>query len=119
VQKVIEVVDTKIFEQKLQMAETILPFVLSLLTTQKAVSRFLEKTPLTIANMVRDERLKEGIHYIKEGKKTVFIAEAIVQYKIKFLTLKLQPSTKPINSIYNLLVILFAVIVLMMIGTVK
>ena len=81
-QKVIEVVDTKIFEQKLQMAETILPFVLSLLTTQKAVSRFLEKTPLTIANMVRDERLKEGIHYIKEGKKTVFIAEAIVQYKI-------------------------------------
>jgi hypothetical protein len=87
--KVIEVVDTEIFQQKLQMADAILPFVLSLLTTQKAVSNFLEKSSLTIANMVKDKRLKEGVHYIKEGGSIVFIPLAIIDYKLN------PPSFKP------------------------
>ena len=80
--KVIEVVDTSIFKEKIQMAEAILPFVLSLLTTQKSVSRFLEKTPLTISNMVKDNRLEEGVHYVKEDDKIVFIPSAIIDYKM-------------------------------------
>ena len=87
--KVIEVVDTKIFKEKLQIADAVLPFVLSLLTTQKAVSKFLEKSSLTIANMVKDERLKEGVHYTKDSGSVVFIPLAIIDYKVN------PPMTKP------------------------
>jgi len=80
--KVIEVVDTEIFKKKLQMAEAIMPFVLSLLTTQKNVGKFLEKSSLTIANMVKDERLKEGVHYTKNGNSVVFIPLAIIDFKM-------------------------------------
>ena len=92
--EVIKVVDTKIFERKLQMAETILPFVYSLLITKKAVAKFLGKTTLTISNMVKDKRLEEGVHYSNEDGKIVFIPSAIIEYKMN------PPDRKPKHKTY-------------------
>lgn len=78
----VQVVDTKIFEKKLQKADAVLPFVLSLLTTKKAIANFLEVTPLTVSNMIKDGRLKESEHYYKDESSIVFIANAIIEYKI-------------------------------------
>lgn len=80
--KVIEVVDTQIFKEKLMVADAVLPYVLSTLITQKAISKFLGVTPLTVANMIKDGRLKEGEHYFKDGNTTVFLPNAIIDYKI-------------------------------------
>jgi len=39
-------------------------------------------TELTVANMIKDGRLKEGEHYLKDGKSISFVPDEIIRYKM-------------------------------------
>lgn len=100
--KIIQVVDTSIFEEKLKMAEAVMPYVLSSLTTQKEVAKFLGKSSQTIATMVKDGVLTQGIHYIMEDTKRVWLPEGIIEFKLnppkkQVVKKKYQPSAEAVS----------------------
>ena len=95
-QKVIEVVDTTIFKEKLEMAEAILPYVVSTLKTKKAIANFLGYSIATIDNMIADGRLKEGTHFVHEDNRLRFVPIEIIKWKMNPIQKQhLKPKYKP------------------------
>ena len=80
--EVIKVVDTKIFEEKLLMAEAVLPFAMDFLRFKKDVAKFFNVHPNTITNWIDDGVLKENVHYVQEEGKLTFVPLALIKYKI-------------------------------------
>ena len=71
--------DELIAEQKrlLDMVELFLPN----LETEKGVIHFLEITKSTFNKYISEGIFIEGLHFVKAGKKRVFIPEAIIKLK--------------------------------------
>lgn len=74
-----EKLDTLIQKQNelLNLIEIFLPD----LTTENGVIHFLEITKNTFNNYLKNDIFKEGKHYIKKGKKKVFISHEIIKLK--------------------------------------
>lgn len=55
------------------------------LTTRKNVKKYLEISESTLVNMMKDGRLKQGKHFIKDFKnnrfKIIFVESAIKEFK--------------------------------------
>jgi P2-related tail formation protein len=79
--KTIEVVDTSIFKEKLQIAEVAIPLAELFLTNKKAVAKFFKVHVNTITNWIENNVFQEGVHYLKEEEKLVFIPLALLQHK--------------------------------------
>jgi hypothetical protein len=80
--KVIEVVDTQIFKEKLQMAEAIIPFAMNFLNSKKNVAKLFGVHINTITNWIENNTLKEGIHYLVEEGNIKFVPLALLRHKI-------------------------------------
>ena len=81
--KVIEVVDTRIFKEKLEMADIILPFASIFLSKKKYIAQFLGVSSITVGNMVKDGRFRENEQYTVDEKGNIsFIPLGIIRYKI-------------------------------------
>lgn len=51
-------------------------------STKTDVAKFLGVTPRTVTNMILDNRLKEGIHYLKQDfDKITFVESSILSLK--------------------------------------
>ena len=74
-----EKLDTLIEKQKelIEMVEIFLPD----LTTEKGVTHFLEITKNTFNNYMKNEIFIEGEHFVKKGKRKVFIPQEIIRLK--------------------------------------
>ena len=74
-----EKIDKLIFEQErlIGMVELFLPN----LELEKGVIHFLEITKNTFNNYLRNGVFIEGIHFIKDGRKNIFIPEEIIKLK--------------------------------------
>lgn len=73
-----------ILEEKIKLLEINLIMPLDL-TTRKNVKKYLEISESTLINMMKDGRLKQGKHFIKEFKnnrfKIIFVESAIIKLK--------------------------------------
>jgi len=74
-----EKIDLLIDEQKQikNMVEIFLPN----LETEKGVIHFLEITKNTFNKYLNEGILQEGIHFVKDGRKRIFVPEEIVRLK--------------------------------------
>jgi len=74
-----EKIDLLIKEQKrlYEMVELFLPN----LETEKGVVHFLEITKETLNNYIKKDILEEGVHYVKQQNKRVYLPDAIVKLK--------------------------------------
>lgn len=65
------------------------------LTTKKEVASFLGVTIRTISNYIKDGKLKEGIHFIRNGvKRITFIPDEIVKFKNQPIEKEVEEFTK-------------------------
>ena len=72
-------IDLLLSEQK-QLTEMVKLFLPNL-ETEKGVIHFLEITKNTFNNYVKDGVFVEGIHFIKEERKRIFVPEEIIKLK--------------------------------------
>ncbi|WP_456430546.1 helix-turn-helix domain-containing protein [Nitratifractor sp.] len=67
--------------QEMRDQKELLRIVLSSLTGSKQVATFLGVSPRTIEGWVRKGIFVEGEHYYRQGKRLVFIPDAIIEFK--------------------------------------
>jgi len=67
---------------KVEIQGELLQIIVDSLSTRKAVARFLNKTPKTIGNMIKDGRFQLGREYFyNKDAKIEFIPKGIIEYK--------------------------------------
>jgi len=66
---------------RLDEQQALLQITLNSLTTSKAVASFLGVSPRTIQLWVRQQKLQDGKHYYRDGKRLVFIPAEILKLK--------------------------------------
>ena len=66
---------------RLDEQQALLQVTLNSLTTSKAVASFLGVSPRTIQLWVKQQKLQDGKHYYRDGKRLVFLPAAILELK--------------------------------------
>ncbi len=66
---------------RLDEQQALLQVTLNSLTTSKAVANFLGISQRTIQLWVKQNKLQDGKHYYRDGKRLVFIPAAILELK--------------------------------------
>ena len=82
-----------LIEKQSQLLEKVELFLPNL-KKEKGVIHFLEITRNTFNNYIKDGIFIEGIHFTKEGRVKIFIADAIIELKKSGVKGKRRTSTK-------------------------